>query len=168
MWRAWIRQDLQTLPYQRAASGPIGCKDTVDVNFSRKTLKVIGALCDGKFHYQFQDSANSDNLILMLERLRELYGKVFVILDNARAHKSKKVQEYLNRTNGDVVLWYLPPHSPQHNPIEVQWREIKRAITYRFFKGGLKEMQGAIRQLLGRGEVPVVRLLNYMIDAITA
>ena len=38
----------------------------------------------------FQDSANSDNMILMLESLRELYGKVFVILDNARAPQVQK------------------------------------------------------------------------------
>ena len=104
----------------------------------------MGVLCDGKFHHQFQKSANSPNFILILKHLREVYGKMFVILDNARAHKSKAIQECPASTNGDVVLRHLPPHTPhtpQHNPIEIQWREIKHPLSSRFYKGGLDEMK---------------------------
>ena len=56
-----------------------------------------------------------------------------------------------------MARWFLPPRTPQHNPIGIQWREIRRAIADIFF-GGFDEMQKRIRQLLHSGEVPIVKL----------
>ncbi len=65
---------------------------------------------------------------------------------------------------GEVVLWFLPPRTPQHNPIEVLWREIKRAIADVYF-GGIGQMRAAIIRMLRRGEVAIVRLFRYMLEA---
>ena len=65
-----------------------------------------------------------------------------------------------------VVLWYLPPYTPQQNPIEIQWREIKRALAGRYFEGGFPEMQASILRMMENGEVCTVKLLKYMSDAI--
>ena len=46
---------------------------------------------------------------------------------------TKKIQEYLGKTRGEVVLWYLFSYTPQHNPIKVVWRKIIRAIAGRYF-----------------------------------
>ena len=42
-----------------------------------------------------------------------------MILDNAGAHKSRAMGKYLEGTDGEVVLLFLPPRTPQHNPIEM-------------------------------------------------
>lgn len=136
--------------------------DTVRVNFSKESLKVIGAIGDGICHLHFCDSADSENLIAVLEELRRHHGKVFVILDNASAHRSKKVREYLESTHGRVVLWYLPPYTPQHNPIEMLWRELKRALAGRYYAGGFDQMRWSIIRMVSGGEVAVVKLLAYM------
>ncbi len=44
-------------------------------------------------------------------------------MDNARFHKSKRIQKLLNR-HGHRVLW-LPPYSPDLNPIEKKWAQAK-------------------------------------------
>ncbi|ETW91983.1 MAG: hypothetical protein ETSY2_55025, partial [Candidatus Entotheonella gemina] len=67
-------------------------------------------------------------------------------------------------TNGDVILWFLPPYTPQQNPIEILWREIKRAIADRYFDG-LDQMQKSVTKMLQRGEVAIVKLFQYMLDA---
>ena len=72
----------------------------------------IGALGDGHVHLRFQDKADSPNAIAMLEELWQEYGKIFVIFDNALAHKSKLMQDYLASVNGDVILHFLPTPSP--------------------------------------------------------
>ena len=143
----------------------IGGKDTVQINFSKKSTKIIGALGQGTLDIQFYQKIDADSVIAFLEYLRCMYGRVLVILDNAGAHTSKQVKGYIESTKGDVVLWFLPPRTPQHNPIEIQWREIRRAVAGIFF-GGLDELQKRIRQLLDSGEVPIVKLFGYMQEAL--
>ncbi len=63
-----------------------------------------------------------------------------------------------------MVLWFLPPRTPQHNPIEVLWREIKRAIADVYF-GGIEQMRTAIIRMLRRGEVTTLSLFQYMLEA---
>lgn len=146
---------------------PAGGHETVGTNFSMATAKAVGALGYGTVDVGFYDGVGADSVIDMLGRLRAKYGrKIFVILDNAGAHKSKRIKEYLAECGGDVVLWYTPPHTPQQNPIEVLWRELKRAVAGRYFEGGLEQMKAALLRLLENGEVAVTRLFGYMRDAI--
>ena len=142
-----------------------GGKDTVQINFSKKSIKIIGALGQGTLDIQFHQKTDAESVIALLEYLRYRYGKVFVILDNAGAHTGKQMNDYIKNTKGDVVLWFLPPRTPQHNPIEIQWSEIRRAVADIFF-GGLDELQKRIRQLLHSGEVPIVKLFGYMQEAL--
>ena len=138
---------------------------TVQINFSKKSIKIIGALGQGTLDIQFHQKTDAESVIALLEYLRYRYGKVFVILDNAGAHTGKQMNDYIKSTKGDVVLWFQPSRTPQHNPIEIQWREIRRAVADIFF-GGLDELQKRIRQLLHSGEVPIVKLFGYMQEAL--
>ena len=143
----------------------IGGKDTVQINFSKKSIKIIGALGQGTLDIQFHQKTDAQSVIALLEYLRRKYGRVFAALDNASAHTGKEMSDYIESTKGDVVLWFLPPRTPQHNPIEIQWSEIRRAVADIFF-GGLDELQKRIRQLLHSGEVPIVKLFGYMQEAL--
>ena len=44
-------------------------------------------------------------------------------MDNAAFHKDKAMQEQL--INAGVTLEYLPPYSPDLNPIEHKWAQAK-------------------------------------------
>jgi len=50
-----------------------------------------------------------------------------VILDNFRTHHAKKVREEDEKLN--ISLVYLPPYSPDLNPIENIWKSVKRVIS---------------------------------------
>ncbi len=50
-----------------------------------------------------------------------------VVMDNMRSHHIKAVGELL-RQNGIVPL-YLPPYSPDSNPIEMMWSKMKAIFT---------------------------------------
>ena len=153
-------------PFSARGIRPIGGHETVQTSFSKATTKALGALMEDELVLNFCDNANSDSVMELLEKLRQKYGRIFIICDNARAHKSKKIQEYLGRMRGEVVLWYLFSYTPQHNPIEIVWRELKRAIAGRYFDK-FKEMRKTIRRLIKSGEVATVKLLWYMLDAIS-
>ena len=91
----------------------MGGKETVRVNFSKKTMKMMGAIGAGALYVHFCERASSDSLVALLDLIREIHDKVFVILDNARAHTSTTIREYLEGAGGRVVLWYLPPCTPR-------------------------------------------------------
>ncbi|MDR1115051.1 MAG: transposase [Tannerella sp.] len=53
--------------------------------------------------------------------------KTFIVLDNARIHKSKAVRErILYRQKRGLFIFYLPPCSPYLNIAETLWRKLKK------------------------------------------
>lgn len=66
--------------------------------------------------------------------------KYYMVMDNAPWHqKAKKIikenagHKY-DDINKKVVFVYLPPYSPDLNPIEQVWRKVRRDVTHnRFF-----------------------------------
>ena len=82
----------------------VGRHETMETNFNRKTTKAIGTLGVNSLHLDFFEKANSDNVIDVLEQLRDGEKKIFAILDNARAHKSQKIKDCVEQARGDVVL----------------------------------------------------------------
>lgn len=49
-----------------------------------------------------------------------------VVIDNASFHKSKKVIQLVETVNCRII--FLPPYSPDLNPIEHHWATVKKAI----------------------------------------
>ncbi|MBU1221066.1 transposase [Myxococcota bacterium] len=47
-----------------------------------------------------------------------------VVMDNLAAHKSIEVKEIIEKCGGEVI--YIPPYSPEFNPIEKAWAIDKR------------------------------------------
>jgi transposase len=48
------------------------------------------------------------------------------VWDNASYHKSKKIEEMLTK-HGHTII-YLPPYSPELNPIENLWATLKQRL----------------------------------------
>ena len=53
-----------------------------------------------------------------------------MILDNFQSHKAKIARQYAE--DHGINLIYLPPYSPDLNPIEFIWKSIKRVISRTF------------------------------------
>lgn len=49
-----------------------------------------------------------------------------VVMDNLSAHKSPTIAQMLHAAGAE--LWYLPPYSPDLNPIELMWSKVKAAL----------------------------------------
>ena len=103
------------------------------------------------------DSTKSTMFKAYPEALRQKYGKVAFVTDNAASHKSHLIKKYLKDAGGDVVLIYLPPYTPQLNPIEIQWRMIKVRLAARYYQTE-DEMEDSIIRLVESGEVQPVRI----------
>ncbi len=68
---------------------------------------------------------------VMLAFINEVLSQVLspgdlVVLDNLSAHKTKTVQKAFAALG--VELFYLPPYSPDLNPIEMCWSKLKTSL----------------------------------------
>jgi len=61
--------------------------------------------------------------------IKELKPGQTVIMDNATFHKSARIRELVESVG--CTLLYLPPYSPDLNPIEKFWANMKRWIKSR-------------------------------------
>jgi transposase len=50
---------------------------------------------------------------------------VFLVVDSHPVHRSHAVARYVDATEGRLRLFFLPPYSPQLNPDEWVWRNVK-------------------------------------------
>lgn len=55
-----------------------------------------------------------------------LHGGEIVIMDNLQPHKHVRVQAAIEATGATLV--YLPPYSPDFNPIEPMWSKVKQSL----------------------------------------
>lgn len=94
---------------------------------AKSRTNVIGALL-GKALLTvslFQGSINTEVFNGWVEQdlIPKLPAGSVVIMDNATFHKSKSMKENLEKL-GHILL-YLPPYSPDLNPIEHKWAQAK-------------------------------------------
>jgi transposase len=66
------------------------------------------------------------------------------IMDNASFHKSQKTKELIEAK--DCNLIFLPPYSPDFNPIEKSWGSLKK--LYRNYKHKYEDVYELIDLLL--------------------
>lgn len=83
----------------------------------------------GKMFYQIRDSSfKGDGIIEYLKSLlATTKRKILLIWDNATWHKSEEVKDFL-QTEAGKRLWVAntPPYSPEFNPDELVWANLKR------------------------------------------
>jgi len=69
-----------------------------------------------------------------------------VVMDNLSSHKSVVIADAIEAAGAEV--WFLPPYSPDFNPIEKMWSKIKaflRAIKARMYEALLKAIAAAFK-----------------------
>jgi transposase len=83
----------------------------------------------GEMFFQIRDSSfKGEGIIAYLTALLESTDKkIMLIWDNASWHKSKEVKDFLNTALGKR-LWVAntPPYSPELNPDELVWANLKK------------------------------------------
>ena len=65
-------------------------------------------------------------------RYNNPFKHIIVILDNFSAHRTENVA--VTAEILDIELVFLPPYSPQLNPIELIWKSIKKIVSRTFMK----------------------------------
>ena len=94
-----------------------------------KFLNVIGLMTrkNKLFFEVLETTYNTDKVISYMDSfVAQTVKKTVVILDNSPIHKSKKFMAKIEEWKAkDVLIFFLPPYSPELNLIEILWRRIK-------------------------------------------
>jgi transposase len=91
---------------------------------------------------------NADLFVTHLNDLRcrlRSYRVIHVVCDNARFHDCRKVQAFLARHPGRIVLHFLPKYAPQTNPIERIWWHLHETLTRNHRCRSIEELLEAVR-----------------------
>ena len=127
---------------------PTGEKPKGAFFWSSKKLITFGAFTSEKrFHYDFYDSQNSLTFRHFLRgfiRTLNRRKKYVFILDNAGYHKTQPVQNLLKEYGRFISVVYIPPYSPELNPIETCWKVTKNAVTKSQYFSSIDAMQDAL------------------------
>ena len=70
--------------------------------------------------------------------------RVVVITDNAKYHHARLHKDWRERHAADFALDYLPPYSPELNPIERVWKLTRRRCLHNRYFPNLEEVIAAV------------------------
>lgn len=104
---------------------PKGCRANVSKQIVRQYTYAYSSICPetGESHSLILSGSNTEIMNLYLDDLSKDYSHYRIILcvDNAAWHKSKGL-----KLPDNIVFLYLPPYSPQLNPVEHLWDYIRK------------------------------------------
>jgi transposase len=107
---------------------PVGQTPVVTSTGARYAVNMISAITPkGKLRFStFTGTMDAAVFIAFCRRLiHDDTGSVFLILDGHPVHRSKAVKEFVDTTDGRLRLFFLPPYSPELNPDEWVWKNVK-------------------------------------------
>jgi transposase len=96
----------------------------------KRSKSIFGFIAlNGNDVVMLSDSCKSDDMIDFLEVVRRQNPErpLCIVLDNARIHHAKIVRARAEEL--DIYFIYLPPYSPDLNPIEFGWKDLKRELS---------------------------------------
>lgn len=127
---------------------PKGKKPKRAFFWSNKKVTICGALTSShKFYYEYLEAQNSFTFGCFLERLinwLEPSKKYVFILDNAGWHKTSVIKSIFEEYKNQIVVEFIPPYSPELNPIETCWKVTRNAVTKSQYFKTIEELKCAL------------------------
>lgn len=113
---------------------PVGQQPVVATSGQRKGWKVFGLLdyFSGRLFHQGTDGRlNSASYTAFLQQvLDQTTAPLCLIQDGARYHTSKEAKAFFAQHAARLTVYQLPSYSPDYNPIEKLWKQVKQEETH--------------------------------------
>src|SRR5271157_1113337 len=126
---------------------------------TRKSVALFGAvqLGSGQLVTQFAPPFNAVTFETFLRRLlrhRRPHRRLVLVLDNARYHHATLLQPLLAAQREVLSCAFLPPYSPDLNPIEHVWKLARQLCTHNQYFPLLTDLIAAVAAQLNRWSRP--------------
>lgn len=131
---------------------PKGQQPTVQTSGKRKGYKVFGLIdfFSGRLFWQGQTARfNAESYMAFLAAvLTQTQQHILLIQDGARYHTSKAVQAFFAAHADRLTKYQLPSYSPDFNPIEYLWRNVKKDATHLKYFADFAELKQKVDNTL--------------------
>lgn len=116
---------------------------------TRKSISLFGAvnLKDGRLMTRFEkkfDAMTFMDFLKYLLRHRKKDKKMVVILDNAKYHHANLLHPFIKKNRKKLSLEFLPPYSPELNPIERVWKLTRKLCIHDNYFENLDDLVDAV------------------------
>jgi transposase len=114
---------------------------------ARFGLNLVSAVsAQGEFRFMtVKGRVGAGKFIDFLKRLIHNAERMFfLIVDGHPAHKAKMVARFVESVKDRLQLFFLPPYSPELNPDERVWNDLKNNAVGRKFINSPKELNKAV------------------------
>lgn len=143
-----------------------GQQPTVKTSGLRKGYKIFGLIdyLSGAFFYKGHTGKfNAESYQAFLtEVLARTQQQLILIQDGARYHTSKAMAEFFADQTERLTVYQLPAYSPEFNPIEYLWRNIKKQATHLRYFPTFADLMNKVDQKLRYFANTPKRILNLM------
>lgn len=124
-----------------------GTLKTIRTNTGRRRLNISGAIdiLTKRVIVTENETLNTNSTLSFLRTLELAYPeatRVYLICDNARYYKNSEVQAYL--ASSKLKMLFLPPYSPNLNPIERLWKWMNEKVLYNRYYEAFKDFRDAV------------------------
>jgi len=105
------------------------------------------AIGTGRLVHQLSGTFNATTFQDFLEKLLSFRKRdriLCLVLDDSRYHHAKMPEPWLEKHKEELILEFLPPYSPQLNPIERVWKETRKKATHNKYFSTLSDLASAI------------------------
>ena len=130
----WIRKGVDKPMAQTASRTRVNVTAAIDLS----SMNVVSCC---------PDRVNAATTVAFFQQLKTVYAtapRIHIILDPSGDHRSRQVQEAALKRN--LVLHYLPPYSPNLNPIERLWKVMNEKARNNVFFTSPKHFRDAISE----------------------
>lgn len=124
-----------------------GVRKEIPANTGRERINLSGMIDVIQYKVVIQEdrTLNTEATIQFIQKIEAAYPnkrKIHIFCDNASYYKNKTVKQYLE--NSRVKLHFLPPYSPNLNPIERLWKWMKERVIYNTYYEHFEEFRIAV------------------------
>ena len=130
-------------------------------------ISMISAITNqGKVFWKLHNGTiNANKFLEFIKRL--VYckkKKIFLILDNARVHRSKILAAWLKENKNKIELFFIPPCSPELNPDEHVNSDVKYGVGSQKPKKTEKDLSSAVEEHMNMLKNNPSRIKKYFED----
>lgn len=111
-----------------------GSRPVARMNFKHKYVKVMGARSKRSFVFTFGKRNNKLRFVKFMALLRRCWNKVFLLVDHAKYHDGKEIQEFLQCNRKTFRILYFPHRTPELNPVEQCWKPGRQVLSNRLLR----------------------------------
>lgn len=130
---------------------PIGQTPVVKRTGQRFSLNMISAVSPkGQLRFMVTRKKIAASVFIeFLKRLMHGWEKaIFLIVDGHPTHRARLVKTFLETMKGKLKLFYLPSYSPELNPDEYVWNDVKNNAVGRSIITNTKNLRSAVTSRL--------------------